>query len=148
MLLECKIKKLKQNTQIPTWAYEHAAGADLYACLDVDTLEIPPHVTVGIPLGFSTEFNKDYVALLYARSGIAIKRHMAPANKVGVIDSDYRGEWIFPLHNHSNEPQVIQNGERIGQVIFHKIEHPIFVEVNDLDDTERGNGGFGSSGSK
>lgn len=148
MLLECKIKKLKPNAQIPTWAYQSAAGADLYACLNAPVVEIPPHTTVSIPLGFSTEFAPGYAALLYARSGMAIKRDISPANKVGVVDADYRGEWLFPARNDGNEPQFIQDGERIGQVIFHEVEHPTFVEVDDLSDTERGVGGFGSSGTK
>ena len=148
MLLKCKIKKLKPNAQIPTYAYQAAAGADLYACLDFPMLEIPPHTCVPVPLGFATEFTPGYAALMYARSGMAVKRGIAPANKVGVIDADYRGEWIFPAYNATNETQIIEDGERIGQVLFHEIEHPEFVEVEDLDDTHRGAGGFGSSGTK
>lgn len=148
MLLECKIKKVKPNAKIPTWAYQSAAGADLYACLDHAVLEIPPHTTVPVPLGIATQFTPGYAALMYARSGMAIKRGVAPANKVGVIDADYRGEWIFPAHNNSDVPQFIEDGERIGQVLFHEIEHPEFVETDELDDTERGAGKFGSSGTK
>lgn len=148
MLLQVKIQKAKPSAKIPTWGSLNAAGADLYACLDDLFIEIPPHETVMIPLGIKTEFTPGYAAMLYARSGLASKKHLAPANKVGVIDADYRGEWMIALHNHSNQSQVIENGERIAQVVFHEIEHPEFEEVDILSDTERGNGGFGSTGTK
>lgn len=103
-----------------------------------------------VGLGIKTEFAKGHVALLYARSGLANKKHLAPANKVGVVDADYRGEWMIALHNHSNEPQVIEDGERIAQVVFQEVDTPQFVEVSEeeLTATERGEGGFGSTGTK
>lgn len=148
MLLEVKIKKVKPNAKIPTWGSTYAAGADLYACLDSSVLTINAHETIMIPLGISTEFTPGYAAMLYARSGLAFEKDLAPANKVGVVDADYRGEWKIALHNHSNHIQYIEDGERIAQVIFHEIEHPEFVEVESLEDSERGTGGFGSTGTK
>ena len=148
MLLEVKIQKAKQNAKLPTWGTVNAAGADLYACTDDLVIEIPPHETVMIPLGIKSEFTPGYAAMLYARSGLASKKHLAPANKVGVIDADYRGEWMVALHNHSNQTQIIENGERIAQVVFHEVEHPEFIEVESLSETDRGEGGFGSTGTK
>lgn len=148
MLLQVKVNKIKPNAKIPTWGSTYAAGADLYACLPDLTLTINPHETVLVPLGIKTEFTNGYAALLYARSGLATKRHLAPANKTGVVDSDYRGEWMIALHNHSNEVQVIEDGERIAQVVFQEIEHPEFIETDELSETDRGEGGFGSSGTK
>ena len=146
MLLEVKIQKAKPNAKLPTWGSVNAAGADLYACTDDLIIEIPPHETVMIPLGIKSEFTPGYAAMLYARSGLASKKHLAPANKVGVIDADYRGEWMVALHNHSNQTQIIENGERIAQVVFHEVEHPEFIEVESLSETDRGEGGFGSTG--
>lgn len=148
MLLQVKVTKIKPNAKTPTWGSTYAAGADLYACLQDLTLTIEPHQTVLVPLGIKTEFSNGYAAMIYARSGLAAKRNLAPANKVGVIDSDYRGEWMVALHNHSNEIQIIEDGERIAQVVFHEIEHPEFIETDELSETERGSGGFGSSGTK
>lgn len=148
MLLEVKIQKAKPNAKLPTWGSVNAAGADLYACTDDLVIEISPHETVMIPLGIKSEFTPGYAAMLYARSGLASKKHLAPANKVGVIDADYRGEWMVALHNHSNQTQIIENGERIAQVVFHEVEHPEFIEVESLSETDRGEGGFGSTGTK
>lgn len=148
MLLEVKIQKAKPNAKLPAWGSVNAAGADLYACTDDLVIEIPPHETVMIPLGIKSEFTPGYAAMLYARSGLASKKHLAPANKVGVIDADYRGEWMVALHNHSNQTQIIENGERIAQVVFHEVEHPEFIEVESLSETDRGEGGFGSTGTK
>ena len=148
MLLEVKIQKAKPNAKLPTWGSVNAAGADLYACTDDLVIEIPPHETVMIPLGIKSEFTPGYAAMLYARSGLASKKHLAPANKVGVIDADYRGEWMVALHNHSNQTQIIEKGERIAQVVFHEVEHPEFIEVESLSETDRGEGGFGSTGTK
>jgi len=151
MLLEVKVKRLRPSAKIPSFGSTEAAGADLYACLqDIDcpAVEIGPHQTIKIPLGISTEFSPGYTAFLYARSGTAYKKSLAPANKVGVVDSDYRGEWILAMHNHSEEAVFIEDGERIGQVVFKEIERPAFTEVDDLSDTIRGEGGFGSTGIK
>ena len=149
MLLTVKTVKTKPNAKIPTWGSANAAGADLYACLsDMTVLQINPHETVMVSVGIKTEFTPGYTALIHARSGLASKKGLAPANKVGVIDADYRGEWFVALHNHSNHIQYIEDGERIAQVLFQEVEHPIFEEAEDLSETERGEGGFGSTGTK
>ena len=148
MLLKVKVQKARPNAKLPTWGSTNAAGADLYACTEDLVVEIAPHETVMIPLGIKTEFTPGYAAMLYARSGLASKKSLAPANKVGVVDADYRGEWMIALHNHSNKTQIIENGERIAQVVFHEVEHPEFEETDSLSDTDRGEGGFGSTGTK
>ena len=151
MLLTVKTIKTKSNSKIPTWGSANAAGADLYACLSDEQMpfiRIYPGETVLISVGIKTEFTPGYVALIHARSGLATKKGLAPANKVGVVDSDYRGEWFVALHNHSNHIQVIEDGERIAQVLFQEVEHPIFEEVKNLSETERGEKGFGSTGIK
>jgi len=151
MLLQVKVTKTKPNSQLPTWGSMNAAGADLYACLSdeqMPMITINPGQTVMVSVGIKTEFTPGFAALIHARSGLATKKGLAPANKVGVIDADYRGEWFVALHNHSNLPQVIEDGERIAQVLFQEVEHPEFVEVEELSETERGEGGFGSTGTK
>lgn len=148
MLLNVKITRIKPNAKLPTYGSPQAAGADLYACLDELQIEIKPHETVMIPLGFKTEFTEGHGGFILARSGLASKKHLAPANKVGLIDADYRGEWMVALHNHSNESQFIEDGERIAQVVFQEVDHPAFEECEDLSETERGDGGFGSTGTK
>lgn len=151
MLLEVKVTKTKPNSKLPTWGSTHAAGADLYACLSDEQMPavlIQPHETVMISVGIKTEFTPGYAALIHARSGLATKKGLTPANKVGVIDADYRGEWFVALHNHSNIPQTIEDGERIAQVLFQEVEHPEFIETEDLSETDRGEGGFGSTGTK
>lgn len=148
MLTICKFKKLRESAKIPTYESTNAAGADLYACTDVLVTEIPPHATVMIPLGIASEFEPGHAAFLYARSGLASKQGLAPANKVGVVDADYRGEWKLAIHNHSNEPQIIEDGQRIGQVVFQEVETPAFITTDELSDTARGIGGFGSTDHK
>lgn len=153
MLLKVKTTKTKPNSQLPTWGSVHAAGADLYACLSdeqMPVLKINPGETVMISVGIKTEFTPGYVALIHARSGLATKKGLAPANKVGVIDADYRGEWFVALHNHSNSIQIIEDGERIAQVLFQEVEHPEFEEIEEenLSETNRGCNGFGSTGTK
>lgn len=143
--MQIKIHKINPRAVIPTRGSKDAVGSDLYACMD-EALTLMPGETVNIPLGFKTEFEKGYVALIFARSGLASKQGLAPANKVGVIDPDYRGEWKVCLHNHSGNPQIIAANERIAQVIFQKIEIPEFLETEDINETERGTGGFGSTG--
>lgn len=139
------VKKLKENAVIPTYGSAEAAGADLYACLD-EPVVIAPGESKFIPTGLSMEIPKGYAGLIYARSGMACKRNLAPANKVGVIDSDYRGEFIVVLHNHGNDPQNVEQGERIAQLVITPVFTPGFVEVNELSDTDRAGGGFGSTG--
>ena len=139
------VKKLKPNAILPTYGSVEAAGADLYACLEAP-VEIAPGKTVFIPTGIAMELPRGYAGLAYARSGLACKKDLAPANKVGVIDSDYRGEFMIALHNHGGEVRVIEHGERIAQLVITPVFTPGFTEVSELSDTERGSGGFGSTG--
>jgi dUTP pyrophosphatase len=139
------VKKLKPNAMLPTYGSAEAAGAELYACLD-NSLEIAPGETVFIPTGIAMEIPQGYAGLAYARSGLACKKDLAPANKVGVIDSDYRGEFMIVLHNHGSAAQTIEHGERIAQLVITPVFTPGFTEVDDLSATERSGGGFGSTG--
>ena len=139
------VKKLKEKAILPTYGSAQAAGADLYACLDGD-ITIAPGETAFVPTGLAMELPTGYVGLIYARSGLACKRDLAPANKVGVIDSDYRGEFIVALHNHGALAQTISHGERIAQLVITPVFTPGFTEVQALSDTDRGAGGFGSTG--
>ncbi len=139
------IKKIRPDAIIPTYGTEYSAGADLYACLD-GPLTIESRATVLIKTGIAMEIPEGYAGLIYARSGLALKKGLAPANKVGVIDADYRGEIMVPIHNHGTESQVIEPGERIAQLILTPYILGMFTEVEELGDTERGKGGFGSTG--
>ena len=141
------IKKLKPNAAIPTYGSMNAAGADLYACVD-SAVVIPSGETVMVPTGLSMELPEGYAGLIYARSGLASKKGLAPANKVGVIDSDYRGEVLVALHNHSSVDASIEPGERIAQLVITPYIMGVFTEADELSDTERGAGGFGSTGTK
>ena len=141
------IKKLSENAIIPSYGSEFAAGADLYACINAD-LQIAPHATVLVPTGVALELPLGYAGLIYARSGLATKKGLAPANKVGVIDSEYRGEIMVALHNHTNAPQTVAAGERVAQIVFAPYVPAEFVEQEELTDTVRGTGGFGSTGTK
>ena len=140
-----RVKRLRENAVLPTYGSAQAAGADLYACLDVD-VTIAPGASAFIPTGLAMEIPDGFVGLIYARSGMACKRGLAPANKVGVIDSDYRGEFIVVLHNHSTDMQTVTSGERIAQLVIAPVYTPGFNEVESLTDTERAGGGFGSTG--
>lgn len=140
-----KVKKLHEKAILPTYGSQEAAGADLYACLEAD-VTIAPGETVMIPTGLAMEVPKGCAGLVYARSGLSTKRGLAPANKVGVIDSDYRGQVMVGLHNHGSQPQTIGYGERVAQLVIAPVFTPGFVEAEDLDDTQRGCGGFGSTG--
>lgn len=142
---EIRVKRLKESAVMPTYGSAEAAGADLYACLS-DPITIRPGESAFIPTGLAMEIPKGYAGLIYARSGLACKRGLAPANKVGVVDSDYRGEFMIVLHNHGCEEQVIQHGERIAQLVITPVFTPGFVEVDTLTDTVRSGGGFGSTG--
>ena len=141
------IKKLKANAALPVYSSAAAAGADLRACLEEDVI-IRPGKTEMISTGLAMEVTEGYAGLIYARSGLASKRGLAPANKVGVIDSDYRGEIMVALHNHSEEAAVISHGERIAQLIITPYLTAEFTEKEVLEETERGFGGFGSTGIK
>lgn len=140
-----RIKKLHPNAVLPTYGSQAAAGADLYACLGSETV-IPAGKTVFIPTGLAMEIPLGCAGLIYARSSMGAKRGLAPANKVGVIDSDYRGQVMVALHNHSQEDQAVQPGERVAQLLITPVYTPGFCEVDDLTDTDRGAGGFGSTG--
>ena len=140
-----RVRKLKERAILPTYGSTEAAGADLYACLE-ETITILPGESVFVPTGLAMEIPKGYAGLIYARSGLACKRGLAPANKVGVVDSDYRGEFMIVLHNHGSEPQIIAHGERIAQLVVTPVITPGFVEVESLSDTVRSAGGFGSTG--
>ena len=140
-----RLKKLREDAIIPAYGTEFAAGADLYACMDKD-ITINPGCTEFIHTGIALEIPTGLVGLIYARSGMACKRGLAPANKVGVIDSDYRGEIMVALYNQSNETKVITSGDRIAQIIIQPVTQFEFNEVDELSDTTRGEGGFGSTG--
>ena len=140
-----RVKKLHEKAILPTYGSEEAAGADLYACLDED-VTVNPGETAWIPTGLAMEIPKGCAGLVYARSGLACKKGLAPANKVGVIDSDYRGPVTVVLYNHGNQPQMIAHGERIAQLVITPVLTPDYEVCDDLSDTGRGQGGFGSTG--
>lgn len=140
-----RVKVLREGAILPTYGSAEAAGADLYACLE-EAVILEPGRTVFIPTGISLEVPKGCAGLIYARSGIACKRGLAPANKVGVVDSDYRGEIIVALHNHGTEPQTIAGGERIAQFVITPVLTPAYEVVQELSDTVRNTSGFGSTG--
>ena len=142
---EIRVKILREGATLPTYGTAYAAGADLYACLAED-ITIAPGETVFVPTGLAMEVPEMCAGLIYARSGLACKRGLAPANKVGVVDSDYRGEIMVALHNHGAIPQIIGNGERIAQMIITPVLTPAYVEAEELTDTVRNTGGFGSTG--
>ena len=139
------VKKLHTMAKLPVYGSSEAAGADLHACLE-QPVTIQPGEMYLIPTGIALEVPKGCAGLIYARSGMAVKRGLAPANKVGVIDSDYRGEIKVALFNHGKEPQTIEPGERIAQFVITPVLTPSYVFCDTLSDTERGFGGFGSTG--
>ena len=142
-----RVKILKEGARLPAYGTAEAAGADLYACLEAPVV-IEPGKTAFVPTGIALEVPRGCAGLIYARSGLACKRGLAPANKVGVIDSDYRGEIMVALHNHGDSLQTIEHGERIAQMVVLPFLSVSFEESSDLTDTERGSGGFGSTGMK
>lgn len=139
------VKLLRPGAHMPTYGSAEAAGADLYACLQ-EEIAIAPGETVWIPTGVALEVPKGCAGLVFARSSMGAKRDLAPANKVGVIDSDYRGEIRVVLHNHGSKVQPLAPGERIAQLVIVPVVTPGFTQVEELDDTARGAGGFGSTG--
>ena len=147
MTQQVRIKKLHPDAVIPTYGTPFAAGADLYACMD-SSVTIEPGQTQFIHTGLSVEIPVGVAGLVYARSGLACKKGIAPANKVGVIDADYRGEIMVALHNHSSEAVTIESCERIAQLVITPFLTAQFEETDELGDTERGEGGFGSTGRK
>ena len=143
--MQIKIKKLRENATIPTRGSASAAGYDLYACLDAP-VTVAPHATAMIGTGLSIAVPEGYFGAVFARSGLASKKGLRPANCVGVCDSDYRGEYIVALHNDGEEARVIEHGERIAQLVVIPSLAVEFDLVDELDETERGAGGFGSTG--
>lgn len=141
------VKRLREGAILPTFGSEQAAGADLYACLDAP-VTIAPGQTAFIPTGLAMMLPEGYVGLICARSGMACKMGLAPANKVGVIDSDYRGEFLVALYNHGAESRTISHGDRIAQLVVVPVLHPVFEETDELSETLRGTGGFGSTGTR
>lgn len=146
MRYNVKIKKLSEKAIVPTYGSPYSAGADLYSAMDDVTIE--PHATVLVKTGIALEIPVGFAGLIYARSGLASKRGLAPANKVGVVDCDYRGEVMVALHNHSNVPQTVASGERIAQLVITPYVVADFEETDELSETVRGEGGFGSTGTK
>ena len=146
MKYNVKIKKLNENAVVPTYGSPFSAGADLYSAMDDVT--IAPHATVLIKTGLALELPVGFAGLIYARSGLASKRGLAPANKVGVIDCDYRGEIMVALHNHSDIEQTVSKRERIAQLVITPYVVADFEETDELSETVRGEGGFGSTGTK
>lgn len=140
-----RVKKVRENAVLPTYGSAGAAGADLYACLEAPVV-IEPGESKFITTGIVMEVPVNCAALIYARSGLACKKGLAPANKVGVVDSDYRGEIMVVLHNHGVQAQTIVSGDRIAQIVITPVLTPAYEEVEDLSDTVRGEGGFGSTG--
>ena len=144
-MVQVNIKKLDPRATLPTYGTPGAAGADLYALLDAP-LTIAPGETAFVHTGLSLELPEGYAGLVYPRSGLSCKRGLAPANKVGVIDPDYRGEVMVALHNHGTAPATVEVGERIAQLVVTPFLHVEFCEADALSDTQRGAGGFGSTG--
>ena len=147
MKQQVKIKKLNSKAMLPTYGSEYSAGADLYACME-ETVTIQPGETVLIKTGLAMAIPEGYAGLMYARSGLATKKGLAPANKVGVVDADYRGEVMVPLHNHSRVAVEVEHGERIAQMVITPFLTAEYMLAEELDETERGEGGFGSTGTK
>lgn len=145
--MKVNIKKLNPGAVIPSYGSEFAAGADLHACISGE-VSVAPHQTVVIPTGIAMELPVGYAGFIYARSGLATKRSLAPANKVGVIDCDYRGEVKVALLNHSDIPQTVAPGERIAQLVIAPYVTAEFEWAEELSSTVRGSGGFGSTGTK
>ena len=139
------VKILRKGAILPTYGSAEAAGADLYACLEAP-VTIEPGQTAFIPTGIAMAVPQDCAGLIYARSGLACKRGLAPANKVGVIDSDYRGEIMVALYNHGTQPQTVDHGERVAQMVITPVLTPVYEVADSLTDTARNAGGFGSTG--
>lgn len=145
--MDVRFKRLNDLAKIPTRGSKFSAGYDLYAATDKD-IQIPPHATVKIGTGLAMDIPVGWFGGVFARSGIASNRGLRPANCVPVIDCDYRGEWLIPLHNDSNETKTVQAGERIAQLILLPYQDIDFIEVEELAKTDRGDGGFGHTGEK
>lgn len=144
--MQIQIKKLKDNATVPTCGSKYSAGYDLYAALDTENVVIPAHETVKIGTGLAIALPEGYFGAIFARSGLAAKQGLRPANCVGVADCDYRGEYIVALHNDTDLPKAVANGDRIAQLVVLPCMALDFEVVDELTDTERGAGGFGSTG--
>ena len=142
-----RYQKLDERAVEPRYGSADAAGADLYAVMD-EPLTLRPGQTALVRTGLAVEIPAGFVGLVCARSGLATKRGLAPANKVGVIDADYRGEILISLHNHSGEPQTVEHGERVAQLLLMPYLTAAYEQADSLTDTDRGAGGFGSTGEK
>ena len=143
--MKIEIKKTRPGATLPRYSSDLAAGADLYACLEQE-VRILPGETVLIPTGIAAAIPAGYAGFVFARSGLSVKMGLAPANKVRVIDADYRGEILVALYNQSGQVRTVKSGDRIAQLVIEKVETPVFEEVDELPSTERGAGGFGSTG--
>lgn len=148
-MIQVNVKRLSDTAILPTYGSEKAAGMDLYAdvkSLGVDKLYIGPGDCLKVPTGFAFELPEGYCTLILARSGLSTKKGLRPANCVGLCDEDYRGNYVVPLYNDSHEDQVIEHGDRIAQLMFIPYVQSFLIEVDNLSETDRGEGGFGSSG--
>lgn len=143
--MEIRIKLLRDGAVLPRRATPGSAGADIHACIE-DPVVIAPRSSAQIPSGFAVEVPEGYAAFVFARSGLSRKHGVAPVNGVGVVDSDYRGEVIVALTNHFDEPYTVTPGERVAQLVIMPVAAAEFVPADDLTDTDRGAGGFGSTG--
>lgn len=143
-MFNVKVKKINENATIPTRGSEQAAGYDLYACLEYSQV-IKPHCTEKIGTGLAMEIPEGFFGAIFARSGLATKKGLRPANCVGVVDSDYRGEFIVAVHNDSTETKIINPGDKIAQLVLIPFYGMNFEEVDELNETVRGEGGFGST---
>ena len=148
MNFDIRVKKLDERAKLPVYGSEYAAGADLYAIVDSGEITVGAGETAFIHTGIAVELPLGTVGLIYARSGMACKKGLAPANKVGVVDCDYRGEIMVALHNHSSEPKTVAHGDRIAQFMIAPYYTAAFTESEELSDTVRGEGGFGSTGGR
>ena len=145
---EIRLKKIHPEAVVPTYGTDFSAGADLYALLEGESVTVAPGEQYMVHTGISLEIPDGYAGFIFARSGLASKKGLAPANKVGVIDSDYRGEIMIPLFNHSASEKTIANKERVAQIVFLPYLKADFLIADELDDSERAAGGFGSTGEK
>ena len=143
--LPVRVQLLREGAALPVYGSAHAAGADLCACLP-EAVEIAPGETAMIPTGIAVELPEGWAGLVYARSGLASKKDLAPANKVGVVDSDYRGEILVSLHNHGRQTRRVEPGDRIAQLVLAPAPRAVFERAESLSGTARGSGGFGSTG--
>ncbi len=139
------VKRLRDGAKLPVFGSSGAAGADLFACLD-ESVTLRPGETAFIPTGLAMEIPQGFAGLIYARSGLACKSGLAPANKVGVIDSDYRGEFVVALYNHGSQERTVADGDRIAQLVITPVLIPVYLETDTLSQTQRDSGGFGSTG--